>query len=86
MTEVLPDAFGPRATWRPGDAAESRRSTRSTSSAPSATAHALSDEQIDWVIDAYTRGDVADEQMSALAMAILLNGMTAGRSPAGPTR
>jgi thymidine phosphorylase len=35
----------------------------------------LSDEQIDWVIDAYTRGAVADEQMSALAMAILLNGM-----------
>ena len=36
---------------------------------------ALSDGQIDWVIDAYTRGEVADEQMSALAMAILLNGM-----------
>jgi thymidine phosphorylase len=36
----------------------------------------LSDTQIDWVIDAYTRGAVADEQMSALAMAILLNGMT----------
>jgi thymidine phosphorylase len=35
----------------------------------------LSDAQIDWVIDAYTRGLVADEQMSALAMAILLNGM-----------
>ncbi len=35
----------------------------------------LSDGQIDWVIDAYTRGVVADEQMSALAMAILLNGM-----------
>src|ERR1035437_6551341 len=35
----------------------------------------LSDAQIDWVIDAYTRGVVADEQMSALAMAILLNGM-----------
>src|SRR5690349_25146922 len=35
----------------------------------------LSDSQIDWVIDAYTRGDVADEQMSSLAMAILLNGM-----------
>ncbi|MEU9030216.1 thymidine phosphorylase [Streptomyces sp. NPDC048383] len=35
----------------------------------------LSPEQIDWVIDAYTRGVVADEQMSALAMAILLNGM-----------
>ncbi len=38
--------------------------------------HALSDSQIDWVVDAYTRGDVADEQMSALTMAILLNGMT----------
>ena len=37
----------------------------------------LSDAQIDWVIDAYTRGVVADEQMSALAMAILLNGMNA---------
>jgi thymidine phosphorylase len=35
----------------------------------------LSDDQIDWVVDAYTRGAVADEQMSALAMAILLNGM-----------
>ncbi|MBN9375807.1 MAG: thymidine phosphorylase, partial [Cellulomonas sp.] len=38
--------------------------------------HRLSDAQIDWVVDAYTRGVVADEQMSALAMAILLNGMT----------
>ncbi len=36
----------------------------------------LGDDQIDWVVDAYTRGAVADEQMSALAMAILLNGMT----------
>ncbi len=35
----------------------------------------LTDPQIDWVIDAYTRGVVADEQMSALLMAILLNGM-----------
>ena len=37
--------------------------------------HELDDAQIDWVVDAYTRGVVADEQMSALAMAILLNGM-----------
>src|SRR5262249_36377250 len=37
--------------------------------------HALSDAQIDWVVDAYTRGAVADEQMAALAMAILLRGM-----------
>ena len=35
----------------------------------------LTDTQIDWVISAYTRGVVADEQMSALLMAILLNGM-----------
>jgi thymidine phosphorylase len=40
--------------------------------------HRLSDEQVDWVVAAYTRGDVADEQMAALAMAILLNGMDAG--------
>ena len=37
--------------------------------------HALTDPQIDWVIDAYTRGAVADEQMSSLLMAIFLNGM-----------
>jgi thymidine phosphorylase len=37
---------------------------------------ALSNAQIDWVVDAYTRGAVADEQMSALAMAILLRGMS----------
>src|SRR6476659_9578826 len=35
----------------------------------------LSEAQIDWVVDAYTKGVVADEQMSALAMAILLRGM-----------
>jgi thymidine phosphorylase len=37
----------------------------------------LTDEQVDWVVAAYTRGEVADEQMAALAMAILLNGMDA---------
>ena len=35
----------------------------------------LPDDQIDWVVDAYTRGIVADEQMAALAMAIFINGM-----------
>ncbi|HSU70925.1 MAG TPA: thymidine phosphorylase [Micrococcaceae bacterium] len=35
----------------------------------------LSPEQIDWTIDAYTRGAIAEEQMAALNMAILLNGM-----------
>ena len=37
--------------------------------------HELTHAQIDWIVDAYTRGVVADEQMSALLMAILLNGM-----------
>jgi thymidine phosphorylase len=37
---------------------------------------ALSDEAIDWVIDAYTHGKIAHEQMSALLMAIFLRGMT----------
>jgi thymidine phosphorylase len=40
----------------------------------------LTDEQVDWVVAAYTRGDVADEQMAALAMAILLNGMDAAET------
>ena len=35
----------------------------------------LSKEAIDWLIENYTSGVVADEQMSAMAMAILLNGM-----------
>lgn len=35
----------------------------------------LTTEQIRWFIDAYTKGDVADEQCAALAMAIVLNGM-----------
>ncbi|WP_028479248.1 thymidine phosphorylase [Nocardia sp. CNY236] len=36
----------------------------------------LSEAQIDWVIGGFTRGSVADEQMSALAMAIVWRGMT----------
>jgi thymidine phosphorylase len=35
----------------------------------------LSDAQIDWVIAAYTAEEIADEQMSALAMAILFRGL-----------
>ena len=35
----------------------------------------FSPEEIDWVIDAYTRGVVGDEQMAALNMAVFLNGM-----------
>ncbi len=37
----------------------------------------LSDDQIDWVVAAYTDGRVAEEQMAALCMAILLRGMSA---------
>ncbi|WP_455134979.1 thymidine phosphorylase [Schaalia cardiffensis] len=37
--------------------------------------YALTKPQIDWVIDAYTRGAVKDEQMAALAMAVFLRGM-----------
>ena len=35
----------------------------------------LGTAQIDWMIDAYTRGYIADEQMAAMTMAIFLNGM-----------
>ena len=35
----------------------------------------LSTEAINWLVDNYTKGVVADEQMSSMAMAILLNGM-----------
>ena len=38
--------------------------------------NALGDAEIDWVIAAYTRGDIAEEQMSALLMAIYFTGMT----------
>jgi thymidine phosphorylase len=36
---------------------------------------ALTDEQIDWFLHAYTRGEVADEQAAALLMAIVFNGL-----------
>jgi len=36
----------------------------------------LTDEQIDWLIDAYTRGHVRDEQMAAMAMAIYYRGLS----------
>ena len=39
--------------------------------------HRLTDSAIDWLIDSYTAGRVADEQMSALLMAIFLRGMDA---------
>lgn len=38
----------------------------------------LEPEAIKWLLEGYTDGSVPDYQMSAMAMAILLNGMTAG--------
>lgn len=35
----------------------------------------FTDEQVNWLIRAYTDGRIADEQMSALAMAIFFNGL-----------
>ncbi|MDT5020449.1 MAG: thymidine phosphorylase [Mycobacterium sp.] len=40
----------------------------------------LSDAAIDWVINAYTHGQIADEQMSALLMAVFLRGMDYGET------
>jgi thymidine phosphorylase len=37
--------------------------------------HELSDEAITWILKAYVKGDVAEEQMSALLMAIFFNGL-----------
>jgi thymidine phosphorylase len=38
----------------------------------------LSNDAITWLFDAYMRGEVADEQMSSLLMAIFFNGMAPG--------
>lgn len=65
MTEF---AFDARGTWSHLDAPTVIRTKRDGG--------VLSDEAIDWVIDGYTHGRVADEQMSALLMAIFLRGMS----------
>ena len=36
----------------------------------------LSDDAITWILDAYVKGEVAEEQMSALLMAIFFNGLS----------
>jgi thymidine phosphorylase len=63
---------GESMSWEPFSAVDVIRAKRD--------GQRLAGEQIDWVVDAYTRGVVADEQMSALAMAILLNGMDIGET------
>ena len=39
---------------------------------------ALTDDEIRWLIAAYTAGAVADEQMSALLMAVYFRGLAPG--------
>jgi len=46
----------------------------------------LSGHDIDWVIGAYLRGEVAEEQMSALLMAIYFRGMEPPNCAPGPGR
>ena len=41
----------------------------------------LAPEEIRWLIEAYTGGEIADEQMSALAMAIFFRGLDADELP-----
>lgn len=65
MTQFTFDALGPMS--RQFDAPTVIRTKRDGGR--------LSDAAIDWVIDGYTHGRVADEQMSALLMAIFLKGM-----------
>ena len=36
----------------------------------------LTRDEIDWLIDAYVSGEVADEQVAAFLMAVFLRGMT----------
>ena len=86
LGELLPDAFGPEDLARHEEPHEEYRNsvTRFTFDAPTVIrtkrdGGVLSDAAIDWVIDAYTHGRVADEQMSALLMAIFLRGMTERR-------
>jgi pyrimidine-nucleoside phosphorylase len=44
--------------------------------------HALADSEIAWIVESFTRGQTPDYQMSALAMAIYLRGMTPAETAA----
>ena len=68
MTDLAATAAGAPAGAEPFDTVDVIRTKRDKQH--------LSPGQIDWVIDAYTRGLVAEEQMAALNMAIFLNGMS----------
>ncbi|MGP5306183.1 thymidine phosphorylase [Brachybacterium alimentarium] len=67
MTSAPADTTPPTSAVEPFDVVDVIRTKRD--------GQRLADDQIDWVIDAYTRGIVAEQQMAALAMAIFLRGM-----------
>ena len=63
------DGAGPTdAAVEPFDAVDVIRSKRDGGIVP--------EDALRWMVDAYTRGYVADSQMASFAMAVLLNGMT----------
>jgi thymidine phosphorylase len=67
VTDHQDDTTGETRAVEPFDTVDLIRTKRSRD--------ALSTDEIHWLVDAYTRGYVADEQMAAMAMAIFLNGM-----------
>ncbi len=76
LGDLLPDAFGLDGLRNAGD--QLRIPTPRPSSAPNVTAARLSDAAIDWGRQGLPTARVADEQMSALLMAIVWRGMDRG--------
>ena len=79
LGDLLPEPFSP------GDLARREQGPRVSFDAPTIITTKrdggrLSDAAIDWVIDSYTNGRIADEQMSALLMAVFLRGMDYGET------
>ena len=77
LRELLPGAFGPEDLRNPEElvtyfSAVDVITTKRDDGV-------LSDDAITWILDAYVRGDVAEEQMSALLMAIFFNGLSDAR-------
>ena len=76
MTEVLPDAFGPAdLTERAAGAVMSESFDAVDVIVAKRDGRRLTDAQIDWVVDAYTRGASRTSRCRPSTMAILLNGM-----------
>ena len=74
LSALLPDAFGPE-DLGPTEFAVSFFSAVDVITTKR-DGGVLSDEAITWMLDAYVRGEVAEEQMSSLLMAIYFNGLS----------